>query len=101
MTQSGAAEDSLEVLEVATDGQGLIPERLEAVLESRDPSRRRPRVLSASFPSAPADGVVTNPVGANPTSATCPEDRKRRILQLCAKHDLLLIECACSRCYVR
>ena len=80
------------MLEIATDGQGLIPERLEAVLEARDPKLRRPRILRARCLLGPPDIAVTNPVGANPTSATCPEDRKRRVLQLCAQYDLLLIE---------
>ena len=53
VTQSGGDEDSLEVLEVATDGQGLIPDRLEAVLESRDPKLRRPRILRAPLLARP------------------------------------------------
>ena len=73
----------VDVLGVAGDGLGMDPDSLEAVLQqhaSGAARRPRPRVL------------YTIPTGHNPTGATLPNPRRRRVYQLCQQHDILILE---------
>jgi hypothetical protein len=75
---------------VAIDGQGLIPEALEEMLENWDEKARggmrRPRVY------------YTVPIGQNPTGSTLPEDRRGAIYKLACKYDIIVVEDGSSPC---
>ena len=70
------------VVGVPGDGEGMDPDALAAVLEQPQSrgAAQRPRVL------------YTIPTGHNPTGATMPNCRRRRIYELCQRHDLLILE---------
>ncbi|CAD0106703.1 unnamed protein product [Aureobasidium uvarum] len=71
----------INILGIKMDGQGLIPEDLEAKLRSWDPARgRKPSVMY----------IV--PCGQNPTGATQSAERRRKIYQVAEEHDLYIIE---------
>ncbi|EFJ42431.1 hypothetical protein VOLCADRAFT_119422 [Volvox carteri f. nagariensis] len=75
----------LRLLPVRGDGEGLDPEDLDrrlrcAARAAEAGECRRPRLL------------YTIPTGHNPTSANLSEQRKRRILEVCEAHDLLILE---------
>lgn len=73
----------VDVLGVAGDGLGMDPDSLEAVLQqhaSGTARRPRPRVL------------YTIPTGHNPTGATLPNPRRRRVYELCQQYDILILE---------
>ncbi|KAJ3339282.1 hypothetical protein HDU93_008389 [Gonapodya sp. JEL0774] len=66
---------------VATDAQGVMPESLEQILADWDDKLgKRPNVF------------YTVPTGGNPTGATTSEDRKRKILEVCGKYKVMIIE---------
>lgn len=82
---------------VPTDGSGLDPEALAAMLAAWDDRKApKPRVL------------YTIPTGSNPTGVTLPLSRRHRLLEVAREHDLAIIEgeggsCsvnafACTRC---
>ncbi|BFZ55900.1 Aromatic/aminoadipate aminotransferase 1 [Savitreella phatthalungensis] len=66
------------------DDEGIMPEYFESVLSGWDPSARgganRPHVL------------YTIPTGQNPTGANASLERRRAILDICSRYDILLIE---------
>jgi len=69
--------------EVETDGEGLRPDALRAVLQAWDEAARgapRPRVL------------YTVPTGCNPTGATLPEIRRRAVYEVAREFDLIILE---------
>eukprot|EP01128_Nolandella_sp_AFSM9_P012351 TRINITY_DN9193_c0_g1_i1.p1 TRINITY_DN9193_c0_g1~~TRINITY_DN9193_c0_g1_i1.p1 ORF type:complete len:483 (-),score=116.72 TRINITY_DN9193_c0_g1_i1:111-1409(-) len=71
----------LNLVGVETDGEGLIPESLESLLnEWPSDGAPRPRVL------------YTIPTGQNPSGATSPPERRDRIYQICCKHDIIILE---------
>ena len=59
---------------VAVDDHGLVPEALEQALRAH-----RPALL------------YTVPSYQNPTGATLPEERRRRVVELCAEHGTLVV----------
>lgn len=64
-----------------TDHDGLIPEKLAAILDSWQPSQGpKPRVL------------YTIPTGGNPTGASMTLARKKQLYALAQKHNLILLE---------
>ncbi|GHJ84349.1 hypothetical protein NliqN6_0751 [Naganishia liquefaciens] len=68
---------------IKVDGEGLIPEDLNKVLEEWDEEKRgfrRPRVL------------YTVPTGQNPTGATMLAERKKIIYNICVKYDIIIVE---------
>lgn len=69
---------------VEMDGEGMVPEALDAVLSGWDAAKRggvrKPRVLYAV------------PTGHNPTGATQSAARRRQVYDVARKHDLLIIE---------
>ncbi|KAE9402273.1 PLP-dependent transferase [Gymnopus androsaceus JB14] len=68
---------------VAVDGEGLIPQKLNEVLERWDvehPGVKRPHLL------------YTVPVGQNPTGATMGLERKKQIYEICVKYDVIICE---------
>jgi len=69
------------LVEVETDAFGLIPEKLQHILEHWDSSKgKRPRVL------------YTIPTGGNPTGASLTNARKQRIYELASRFHLLILE---------
>ena len=68
------------VVGVPTDAAGLDPEALASLLASWGGDRPKPRVL------------YTVPTGSNPTGATMPLARRRRLLEVAREHDLAVIE---------
>ncbi|ELU04387.1 hypothetical protein CAPTEDRAFT_156025 [Capitella teleta] len=74
------------MLSVATDHQGMIPDALQDVLsrwkpsEKRDPQSSMPRVL------------YTIPNGVNPTGASLTLKRKEQIYKIAQDYDLLIME---------
>ncbi|KAL7424089.1 hypothetical protein Q5752_001674 [Cryptotrichosporon argae] len=67
---------------VKTDGDGLVPEDLEAVLSGWDEARqgRKPHLL------------YTIPCGQNPTGSVQPSERYDAIYRICQKHDVIIME---------
>jgi DNA-binding transcriptional MocR family regulator len=72
---SVAAHLRLDVVGVPIDGQGLIPAAFEDICISR-----RPKVL------------YCNPTINNPTTITLPLERREAILDIAARHDVVVIE---------
>ncbi|CAH7665787.1 pyridoxal phosphate-dependent transferase [Phakopsora pachyrhizi] len=74
-----------KLVEIKTDEYGMSGEDLERVLTSwhTDPSTR-----DFKFPKV----VYTIPTGSNPTGCSASLERKRYILDLVRKHDILLFE---------
>ncbi|KAK4240007.1 hypothetical protein C8A03DRAFT_31847 [Achaetomium macrosporum] len=79
-----AAPLGVKVVGVKMDGEGLLPESMDAILESWDPNERggarKPHVL------------YTVPSGQNPTGATQGEKRRRAIYEVARKHDVFIVE---------
>ncbi|KXS11878.1 kynurenine/alpha-aminoadipate aminotransferase [Gonapodya prolifera JEL478] len=69
-------------VDVATDGDGVIPEALEAVLSGWDEAKsgKRPRVF------------YTVPTGGNPTGISTIAERKAKVLEICGKYEVLILE---------
>ncbi|KAJ8297149.1 Aminotransferase tdiD [Rhodotorula toruloides] len=73
----------VNLIEVPVDTEGLVPEKLEAILanwESKFPGKRFPKIL------------YTIPTGSNPTGATAPLERRERVLALVRRYKLILLE---------
>jgi len=79
-----AAPMGIKVLGVRMDEQGLLPDVLDDLLRTWQPSAhggaRKPFLL------------YTVPTGQNPTGATQGEARRRAIYRVCQKHDIYIIE---------
>ena len=75
-----AEAQGINVFPVPLDADGLIPERLEAILDNWNPDTAKPKLL------------YTIPTGQNPTGSSLSDDRKVEIYRIAKKHDLLIIE---------
>ncbi|MGE0153780.1 MAG: PLP-dependent aminotransferase family protein [Reyranellaceae bacterium] len=90
VTYSGAKAlasiNGLELHGMAMDQHGVIPEALEAAAAQTE-----------------ARVVYLQPTAHNPTTATMPDERRRRIADIVRRHDLTMIEddAACSALYER
>ena len=73
----------LTVVGVAMDGEGLIPEAMDEMLNNWDPQERR-----AGKPSV----LYTVPTGQNPTGATQGRERRIKVYKVAQRHDLMIIE---------
>lgn len=73
---------NLNLVGVETDGDGLKPESMAALLDGWDESLQgpKPRVL------------YTIPTGSNPTGATLSDARRCAVYETVCRHDLLLLE---------
>jgi 2-aminoadipate transaminase len=69
-----------DVVHVPLDGDGLIPTALRETLERLATEGRHPKLL------------YTVPNFHNPAGVTLTDERRREILDICADHDLLVIE---------
>lgn len=80
-TLMASRAQGLRTVGIGMDGDGLVPEALDAALRGWDASRgRKPFVL------------YTIPSGHNPTGVTQSAARKRVIYQVAERHDLLILE---------
>eukprot|EP01096_Ripella_sp_DP13-Kostka_P000346 TRINITY_DN10404_c0_g1_i1.p1 TRINITY_DN10404_c0_g1~~TRINITY_DN10404_c0_g1_i1.p1 ORF type:complete len:458 (-),score=164.35 TRINITY_DN10404_c0_g1_i1:6-1304(-) len=68
-----------DIESVQTDGHGMIPESLNAIL-SNWRHERRPKV------------IYTIPTGQNPSGSTMPLSRRQEVLEIANNYDLLVIE---------
>ncbi|TFK51860.1 PLP-dependent transferase [Heliocybe sulcata] len=69
-----------EMIEVASDPEGISSESLRSVLESWPAGKRKPKVL------------YTVPTGCNPTGATTSLRRRKEVLASARDHDFLILE---------
>ncbi|OKL51238.1 PLP-dependent aminotransferase family protein [Buchananella hordeovulneris] len=69
-----------EVVHVPMDDQGLIPEALEATIRDVQASGRRIKFL------------YTIPNYQNPAGVTLSEERRPRIIEICQRHHVLILE---------
>ncbi|KAI9218132.1 pyridoxal phosphate-dependent transferase [Blastocladiella britannica] len=78
----------VKLVEVPTDEQGLVPEKLAALLD------KWPSTASATGEAAPRKPRVlyTVPTGGNPSGATAPLHRRHAVYEIMQKHDLVLLE---------
>ncbi|MBX6370691.1 MAG: PLP-dependent aminotransferase family protein [Acidothermus sp.] len=74
------AQYQAEVVHVAMDDDGLLPEELRISLERLERQGRRPKFL------------YTVPNYQNPAGVTLSRERREEIIELCARHDLLIVE---------
>ena len=70
------------VVGLPCDAHGVIPQALERVLQGWDVSAQ------GRFPKL----LYVIPVGQNPAGSTMPEDRRREVLALASRYDLLVLE---------
>ncbi|SCU84077.1 LANO_0C00320g1_1 [Lachancea nothofagi CBS 11611] len=75
-----AEAQGINVFPVPLDEHGLIPERLEAILDNWNPKTKKPKLL------------YTVPTGQNPTGSSLSDNRKIEIYRIAQKHDLLILE---------
>lgn len=79
-----AAPLGVRVVGVAMDGEGLLPESMDAILSGWDEAEkgghRKPHVL------------YTVPSGQNPTGATQSEGRRREVYEVARRHDVFIVE---------
>ncbi|KAJ1035396.1 hypothetical protein NDA13_000812 [Ustilago tritici] len=71
--------------EAATDSEGVEPTALDALLSNWSTSSS---TKDSPFPKS----LYTTPTGANPSGTTASDDRKRAVLAVARKHNLLLLE---------
>ncbi|KAJ1022702.1 hypothetical protein NDA18_005040 [Ustilago nuda] len=71
--------------EAATDSEGVEPTALDALLSNWSTSSS---TKDSPFPKF----LYTTPTGANPSGTTASDDRKRAVLAVAGKHNLLLLE---------
>ncbi|KAI8352132.1 pyridoxal phosphate-dependent transferase [Choanephora cucurbitarum] len=71
-----------DLVAVATDAYGIVPDSLDALLSNwpQDSPQPRPRVL------------YTIPSGGNPTGATATLERKQAVYAICQRFNVLIIE---------
>eukprot|EP00096_Caligus_rogercresseyi_P015189 TRINITY_DN7630_c0_g1_i1.p1 TRINITY_DN7630_c0_g1~~TRINITY_DN7630_c0_g1_i1.p1 ORF type:complete len:360 (-),score=103.33 TRINITY_DN7630_c0_g1_i1:226-1305(-) len=65
-------------LKVKGDGDGMIPEALEALIEQHGSQDIR--------------FIYINPTGCNPTGTILSEERKKRIYDICSQEDIIILE---------
>jgi len=69
-----------QMIEVETDVEGLNSQSLREVLDSWPSSKPKPKIL------------YTVPYGSNPTGATTSLTRRKEVLDLARKHNVLILE---------
>ena len=74
-----AAPLGVRVVGVPMDGEGLLPEAMDGILEGWE-GGRKPHVL------------YTVPSGQNPTGATQSAERRRAVYEVARRHDVFIVE---------
>ncbi|SPO32530.1 related to aromatic amino acid aminotransferase I [Ustilago trichophora] len=74
-----------QMFEASTDDQGVEPSSLDNLLTNWTTN---PTTSSHRFPKF----LYTTPTGANPSGTSASDDRKRQILSIVGKHNMLLLE---------
>jgi len=69
-----------ELVEVATDENGVCSSDLRSILENWPEGKQKPKAF------------YTVPYGCNPTGMTATTDRRREVLQLAREHNFLILE---------
>ncbi|KAB7834286.1 PLP-dependent aminotransferase family protein [Streptomyces mobaraensis] len=69
-----------DVVQVPVDDRGLVPDALRAALEDAERAGRRPKFL------------YTVPNFHNPAGVTLAVERRAEVLEICAAHDVLVVE---------
>ncbi|CAL1717225.1 unnamed protein product [Somion occarium] len=69
-----------EMVEVATDANGIVSSSLRSILENWPVEKPKPKVL------------YTVPYGCNPTGMTATVERRREVLALAREHNFLILE---------
>lgn len=65
---------------VPIDENGIIPEKLESLLDNWTPNTPKPKLL------------YTIPTGQNPTGTSLDDNRKEEIYRIAQKHDFIIVE---------
>lgn len=81
LVEGYAVPEGVDVLSVAMDAQGAVPEALDATLADRC---RRGEALPKF--------LYTIPVAQNPTGSVASQERIREVYRVCAKYGLLIVE---------
>jgi kynurenine/2-aminoadipate aminotransferase len=68
------------LIQISTDGEGIMPESLESTLKNWEDVATRPKVL------------YTIPTGSNPTGVTVSAERKMAVYKICQEYDVLIME---------
>lgn len=69
-----------DMIEVDVDDEGLSATRLAEILDNWPKDKKKPRV------------VYSTPVGCNPSGCSASAQRKKDVLAVMKKHDLLMME---------
>lgn len=77
---SAAEAQGVNVFPVPIDENGIIPQKLEEILDNWTPGAPKPKLL------------YTIPTGQNPTGTSLADGRKEEIYLIAQKHDFLIIE---------
>lgn len=77
---SSAEAQGVVCFPVPIDNDGIIPEKLEEILDNWTPEAPKPKLL------------YTIPTGQNPTGTSLADDRKVEIFRIAQKHDFLIVE---------
>ncbi|CDO95782.1 unnamed protein product [Kluyveromyces dobzhanskii CBS 2104] len=77
---SAAEAQGVNVFPVPLDEHGIIPSKLEEILDNWTEGAAKPKLL------------YTVPTGQNPTGSSLPFDRKQAIYRIAQKHDFIIVE---------
>lgn len=77
---ASAEAQGVIVFPLPIDQNGIIPEKLEAIMDNWNPEAAKPKLL------------YTIPTGQNPTGTSLADDRKEKIYRIAQKHDFIIVE---------
>ncbi|EDO14514.1 hypothetical protein Kpol_278p2 [Vanderwaltozyma polyspora DSM 70294] len=77
---ASAEAQGITTFPIPIDEHGIIPEKLEEILDNWTPGAPKPKLL------------YTIPTGQNPTGTSLADERKVEIYRIACKHDFLIIE---------
>ncbi|CCD26851.1 bifunctional 2-aminoadipate transaminase/aromatic-amino-acid:2-oxoglutarate transaminase NDAI_0I02830 [Naumovozyma dairenensis CBS 421] len=77
---AAAQAQGITTFPIPIDDNGIIPEKLEKILDNWTPGAPKPKLL------------YTIPTGQNPTGTSLPAHRMEEIYRIAQKHDFLIVE---------
>lgn len=77
---AAAEAQGITTFPIPIDENGIIPEKLEQILDNWNPNSPKPKLL------------YTIPTGQNPTGSSLADARKAEVYRIACKHDFLIIE---------